>query len=124
MLTALIACLAAVGIYVSAQMLRKQLRAERGELIEPSVVTTARAKAMGVPNSLLGLAFYLVVLFATPFLSNHLVWLPVFAASMLAAALSLFLAYSLLFVTRMPCALCWTGHVINCILVFALFFRR
>jgi hypothetical protein len=30
------------------------------------------------------------------------------------------LAYSLLFVTRMPCVYCWTSHVVNWALAVAL----
>ncbi|HXW50462.1 MAG TPA: vitamin K epoxide reductase family protein [Candidatus Acidoferrales bacterium] len=121
---ALIACLALVGIYLSWYMLRKQIRAQRGELAEPSVVMTARAKAAGVPNSAFGIAYYLGVLVATPFLTTHLIWVAVFAASLLAAAFSLYLAYSLLFITRMPCAFCWTGHAINWILAIVLLIVR
>lgn len=124
MVLALIAVLAIAGIYVSVYMLRKQLRGARGELTEPSVVMTARAKATGVPNSLLGLIFYLAVLAATPFLSIHAVWVVVLGAALLAAVFSVFLAYSLLFVTRMPCPYCWTGHVINWLLLVLLWFKR
>jgi uncharacterized membrane protein len=48
------------------------------------------------------------------------VWLPgtlaawaVCAAAVLAAAVSVVLAYSLLFQTKMPCPYCWTAHGIN-----------
>ena len=79
---------------------------------------------MGPPNSLLGLFFYLALLLMTPFLSNPVVWMLATVASTLAAALSVYLAYSLLFVTRMPCAYCWTGHVINWLLLGLLIVRR
>lgn len=117
MLSAVIACLCLVGLYISAFMLRKQVRGERGAIKEPSVVFTPRASAMGPPNSLLGLLFYLALLLMAPFLSNPIVWMLATVASTLAAALSVYLAYSLLFVTRMPCAYCWTGHVINWLLL-------
>jgi uncharacterized membrane protein len=45
------------------------------------------------------------------------VWVLVLAAAAGAAAFSAYLAYSLLFVTRMPCVYCWTGHVVNWSLV-------
>jgi uncharacterized membrane protein len=124
MILALIAVLALVGIYVSGSMLSKQLRGARGELTEPSVVMTSRAKVTGVPNALIGLIFYLALLVATPFLPNHLVWIAAFAAASLAAGLSCFLAYSLLFITRMPCAYCWTGHIINWLLLPVLLLVR
>lgn len=121
---AAIAGLACVGIFVSFHMLRKQKRGDRGDLAEPSVVMTARAKLTGLPNALLGSIFYVAVLIATPFLATHLVWMAVFAAAALAGAFSIFLAFSLLFVTRMPCPYCWTGHVVNWLLIAMLWMVR
>jgi uncharacterized membrane protein len=119
-----IAVLAAVGIYVSAFMLFKQRRGERGGLSEPSVVMTARARTAGVSNALVGLLFYVGMLILTPLLSHPLAWVLAVAAALLASALSVYLAYSLLFVTRMPCAYCWTGHVVNWLLLALLVTRR
>ncbi len=124
MLSAAIAFLCLVGLFVSAFMLRKQVRGDRGEIKEPSVVFTPRAKAMGLPNSLFGLLFYFALLLTTPFLSDPFVWMVATAASTLAAMFSVYLAYSLLFVTRMPCAYCWTGHIINWLLLGLLIVRR
>ena len=101
-------------------MLRKQVRATRGELTEPSVVETPRASLTGVPNSALGLIFYLVLLAMTPFLGISVIWTIALVATVLAAAMSIYLAYSLLFVTRMPCANCWTGHVVNWLILLVL----
>jgi uncharacterized membrane protein len=39
---------------------------------------------------------------------------------MAAGGVSAVLAYSLLFVTRMPCTYCWTSHAINWTLAFCL----
>ena len=89
--------LCAVGLYASAFMARKAARDARGELTEPSVVQRPAARAIG------GMT-----------------------AGLLAAAMSLYLAYSLLFVTRMPCPYCWTSHVANwalAVLVFLAGFR-
>lgn len=118
--SAIIAILCLIGIYVSVAMLRKQIRAQRGELTEPSVVETPRATLTGVPNSALGLVFYLFLLALTPFLSGSIVWTIALVATLLAAAMSVYLAYSLLFVTRMPCVNCWTGHVVNWLLLLVL----
>jgi uncharacterized membrane protein len=105
-------------------MLRKHAQGQRGELTEPSVVMTPRAQATGVPNSLLGLVFYTAMLVMTPLLSHPVIWTIAVVASVLASAFSLYLAYSLLFVTRMPCPLCWTGHVVNWLLLILLIVRR
>lgn len=106
-------CLA--GLYVSSFMLRKYNRAQRGQLDEPSVVTSPRAKMVRVPNAMLGLVYYALVLVLVPFLSHaHPSIIIVALITAIAAAVSsIYLAYSLLFVTRMPCRYCWTGHVIN-----------
>jgi uncharacterized membrane protein len=110
--------LCGIGLYASAFMARKAGRAARGELMEPSVVATPRARAVGgIPNAAIGLAYYAAVALALPFLQVPLVWVLVLAAAAGAAAFSAYLAYSLLFVTRMPCVYCWTGHVVNWSLV-------
>lgn len=88
--------------------------ARRGALDEPSVVQTPRARAIArTPNSLFGIAYYALLAIATLFFSLPVVHTVALLASTLAAAMSVYLAYSLLFVTKMPCAYCWTGHVVN-----------
>ena len=96
-------------------MLAKTRRAERGELDEASVVESPRARLYGgVPNALLGGIYYPALALA--------IWLapavpalafPILTVAGLAAATSLVLAYSLLFVTRRPCPYCWTAHAVN-----------
>lgn len=96
-------------------MLRKYVRAQEGRLTEPSVVTTPRAKIGRVPNAMIGLIYYVLIILLVPFLSpaHPIVTLAALGAAFVAALISVYLAYSLLFVTRMPCVFCWTGHVIN-----------
>ncbi|MBC5805606.1 MAG: vitamin K epoxide reductase family protein [Candidatus Eremiobacter antarcticus] len=120
----MIAALCLAGLYVSIHMLAKQRAAQRGELTEPSVVQTPRARVAGFSNALFGIAYYSLMLVAAALLQAPLVAAAALAAACLAAAFSLYLAYSLLFVTRMSCAYCWTGHVINWLLLAALIVRR
>lgn len=103
-----------VGLNAASVMQAKANRNARGELSEPSVVQRPQARAFGgLSNSIFGILFY-VALFATAWLlRNPLVYDVALAAALLAAAFSAFLAYSLLFITRMPCRFCWTGHVVN-----------
>ncbi len=109
--------LCGVGLYASAFMLRKVRRAARGELAEPSVVQTARARALGgTPNAAIGLAYYGCLAAATFLFAWPPAWWAALAASLGAAAFSAYLAYSLLFVTRMPCVYCWTSHAVNWLL--------
>jgi len=95
-------------------MLGKTRRAERGELKEPSVVQTPRARLLGgIPNAAFGVAYYLLL--GIGVWVAHTGWEAAIlaAAAFLAAAMSAVLAYSLLFVTRMPCPYCWTSHAVN-----------
>jgi uncharacterized membrane protein len=111
--------LCAVGFYASAFMYRKSQRASRSELQAPSVVQTPRARAVaGIPNALFGLAYYAALAAAIPLMSVSPVHVAALVASIAAAAFSVYLAYSLLFVTKMPCVYCWTSHVVNWVLPF------
>jgi uncharacterized membrane protein len=115
MLTAAaVATLCAVGLYVSAFMYRKSQRASLGQLAEPSVVESPRARALaGIPNAAFGLAYYAALAAAIPLLGVPPVRWAAMAVALGAAAFSVYLAYSLLFVTRMPCPYCWTAHAVN-----------
>ena len=120
-LTVLLLC--AVGFYASAFMAAKARRAAQGRLTEPSVVQSPAARPIGgIPNAAFGLVYYPCVALAVsladaPAFARRLA----FAASLGAAAMSLALAYSLLFRTRRPCAYCWTAHAINWVLPFLLY---
>jgi len=117
--------LCAWGIYASAVMARKSLRAARGGLSEASVVDSERARAIGgLPNSFFGLAYYLALALCVPFAGLPLVWTGAFIAVVAAAVFSIYLAYSLLFVTKMPCPFCWSSHAVNWSLVALWFLMR
>ncbi len=95
-----ISVLCATGFYASVFMLRKSVRAAQGGLTEPSVVETERATLFfGMPNSLFGILYYVAL--------TALAWSGIFwaaaaalAAALLAACTSLYLAYSLLYITK------------------------
>lgn len=110
----LVFALALVGAYCSVHMQQKSARAQAGELREKSVVQTPRAHVFGnVQNSAIGLAYYGALAAASFFLAVPIVHTLSLLAAILAAATSIYLAYSLLFVTRMECVYCWTSHVVN-----------
>lgn len=94
-----------------------------GEKTCASIVDSPRARVLGLPNSVLGQGFYLTLLVL---LATGLLWAPPFhylilAASAATVGLGVFLSYSLLFITRVPCALCFTSHLLNlCIFVLLL----
>src|SRR5664279_4426856 len=99
---------AGAGLYVAQYMYRKSRRAEKGELDEPSVVERPAARSLfGIPTAAFGLIYYGLQLAALPVRETKAVRRGVLAASSLALAQSLYWMYSLLFVTRMPCAYCW-----------------
>lgn len=113
----LICALCGIGLYSSVLMYRKSIRADRGLLREPSVVQTPRARAVGgLSNALLGMAYYAGLLLVVLFARSKPLWTLSLAASYAAAAMSAYLGYSLLFVTKMPCRYCWTAHAVNFLL--------
>ncbi len=77
-----------------------------------NVLQTPRAKIFGIPNSALGIGLYLYlildILFFPPF--------PGLILIIFALLRSVYLAYSLIFVTKIPCPLCFTSHGINLML--------
>lgn len=73
------------------------------------VLETPRAKIFGVPNSALGILVYTYFILDLFFFPP---WLGLLLAG-LALARSLYLTYSLLFVTKIPCVLCFTSHALN-----------
>jgi uncharacterized membrane protein len=108
-----ITLLCGVGLYASLFMLNKTRQAARGELSSPSVVKTPRAHLFGVPNSLLGALYYVMLAIAIWFADGRIIQLILLVAALAAAATSAYLAYSLLFLTRRECPYCWTSHVVN-----------
>ena len=112
-----ITLLCGVGLYVSLFMLRKSIRAARGEVPGPSVVKTPRAHLLGVPNSLLGVVYYPVLAVAVWFVGSTFAVLALLTVVGCAAIVSVVLAYSLLFVTRRECPYCWTSHAVNWVLL-------
>ena len=75
-----------------------------------------RARLLGVPNALLGLALYGLIA-----LGLWMEWPPALLAAMTlpAVAMSAFLGYSLI-ANRRECRICWAGHIANAVL-FVLF---
>lgn len=84
-----------------------------------SVVDTPRAKLFGVPNSVFGLFFFTYLILDLQFFPPE----PALFFSAAALIRSIYLAYSLLFVTRTPCVLCFVSHGINFLLTLILYFR-
>jgi uncharacterized membrane protein len=80
---------------------------------------TPRAALLGFPNAALGLALYLLLAAGLA-----LDWPPLllFAMTIPAVAMSVFLGYSLLS-RGLQCRICWTGHLANAALFLLLAVR-
>lgn len=127
--------LAAIGLYIAAyftlvyygvigantKLMPSVCRLE--ERTCQTVLSTKYARVFGVPNSLLGVLYYLIVI---ALLSGGWTAAPVAAALIAVAwftvALGVLLAYSLFFIIKIPCPLCLTGHTINLTLAILLTF--
>lgn len=86
------------------------------------VLETPRAKLFGIPNSVFGIGIYLYLIFF--FIGFPFPWGIAIVLTGAAVLRSIYLAYSLLFVTRIPCPLCFTSHGINLILFIYLWASR
>ena len=83
-----------------------------------TVLGTPRAKLFGIPNSAFGIGLYcyLIINLFIPF--SLMIALILLGFAVLR---SIYLAYSLIFVTKIPCPLCFTSHVINLVLFLEVF---
>src|SRR5471032_1264798 len=116
----IIAC-CIVGLLASRTMHGKAQADLRGELHETSVVQTPRARLFGgIDNALIGLAYYPAVAIASFFLFEPFVRIAALVAAGAAAAVSLYLLYSLLFITKMKCTNCMLAHAMNFLIVIML----
>ena len=93
-----------------------------GERTCATIVFTRRAQVFGVPNSVLGQLFYvlLAMVAVAGGLNEPVIRLALIAVSGVTVLLGLYLTYSLLFVTRVNCVLCFTSHAINFVLFVTL----
>ena len=84
-----------------------------------SVVFTPQARLVGVPNSLLGIAWYAALLVGV---ATGVVWRPPYhalylAAASLTVAFAGYLTHALVRVLRVGCRLCFASHAINATLL-------
>ena len=97
-----------------------------GEKTCATIVFTPRARVFGLPNSVLGQVFYVALMAGVGggFLYSPPAYYAYLMASLVTVCLGLFLTYSLLFVTRVLCTLCFTSHGINFIIFLILVLGR
>ena len=134
MLSILVCLLAALSLLISTYFTAVSYRwvqpdatwlpsfCRMGERTCASIVFTPRARVFGIPNSVLGQVFYSALiaavlgdfLFTSPLVYFYLL------GSFLTVLLGVYLTYSLLFLTRVPCKLCFTSHGINLVIFILL----
>ncbi len=116
----LVSC--AVGFYASLSMHRKATADKAGLLKETSVVQTPRARLFGsVDNAAIGMIYYPAVAVGSFLLTTPFALIAVLMAACLAALVSLFLMYSLLYITKMSCTFCMISHAANFAIVGLLY---
>ena len=96
-----------------------------GERTCATIVFTPRARVFGLPNSVLGQVFYAALVIGA--LTGRFEGGPLtlyLLASLVTVALGAYLTYSLLFLTRVPCKLCFTSHFINLVIFIMLLTLR
>lgn len=129
--------LAAVGLYIAAyftlvyydvleantRLMPRVCRLEKRTC--QTVLGTRFARVFGVPNSLLGVAYYIVVivLVSTGWIRagggvfigsiGVEIGVAVLIVAWFTVLLAAFLAYSLFFIIKVPCPLCLAAHTIN-----------
>jgi len=69
---------------------------------------------------LLGAFYYPAVAVAVWFVHSQVAEVVLLVVAFAAAATSVVLAYSLVFITRRECPFCWTSHAVNWALLFLL----
>ena len=118
--------LAAIGLYIAAyftlvyyglieantKLMPSVCRLE--ERTCQTVLGTKYARVFGLPNSLLGVVYYvtLIVLLAGGWATGS-IGLALIVVAWFTVALGFFLVYSLFFIIEIPCPLCLAGHTIN-----------
>jgi uncharacterized membrane protein len=110
-----------VGYVASRTMHTKAEADRRGDLAEVSVVQSPRARLFGgVDNAMIGLAYYPAVAIASFFFTVPIIRISTLVAASAATAVSIFLLYSLFFITRMRCTNCVLGNAMNIMIMCGL----
>ncbi len=110
---------------LDSPLLTRVCRVDSGDCRK--VVSSPRARLFGVPNSVLGLAWYLAVgaASAAALATGALPFRPVLiAASALTILLGVYLVWSLRVQLQVHCAFCYLGHAANAVIFAALLAAR
>lgn len=100
-------------------------RCRIGEAACARVLDSPRARVFGLPNSLLGMAYYLGVIgLAVAGAGAVPGWMLVGyrLVALGTVVLGAYLSVSLLFITRVPCVLCFAAHALNLAIALLVWF--
>ena len=86
------------------------------------IVHHSDAKVFGVPNALLGIAYYSCVLLFSVGVDGGVLLSGLIVSSLVAVILGVYLAYSLFVKLRVKCFLCLSSHGINMTIAFLLLY--
>lgn len=84
------------------------------------VLDHRHARLFGVPNSLLGILYYVAIILGATLAVDSGIMSWITYVSWLVVAVGLFLVYSLLFVVKTPCVLCFVSHALNVLIAIIL----
>lgn len=87
-----------------------------------SIIQTPEARVFGVPNFVLGLVFYILVILTTIGNFEGFLFELVLAGALFTVILAVYLVYSLRVKLKTDCVLCYTAHVINTLIAIILSF--
>ncbi len=110
---------------IESPLLTRVCRVDAGDCRK--VISSPRARLFGVPNSVLGIGWYLAAgsLSASALATGSLVLQPLLlAVSALTVAVGLYLIWSLRFRLRVHCWFCYAGHAANIVIFAALLAAR
>ena len=85
-----------------------------------NILNHRNARLFGIPNSVMGVAFYTLILIVVIFDPAPSVSSPAMLASWMALLASFYLSYSLLFTMWTLCVLCFVCHGLNLIIALLL----
>jgi uncharacterized membrane protein len=110
-----------VGFIASRTMHVKAEADRRGDLREASVVQSPRARLFGgIDNAMIGLAYYPAVATASFFFAVPIIRISTLVAASAAMAVSIYLLYSLFFITKMRCTNCVLANATNIVIMCGL----
>lgn len=95
-----------------------------GERSCQSIVHHTHARILGLPNFLLGIGYYLVIIVSGVFQLSEQLAASVIVLSWLVVGLGLFLVYSLFSVVKVPCCLCLISHGLNLLIAILVTFAE